>query len=508
MHLLLDGNGSMLIQLVNALKRSVLSGEFPPDYALPPTRQLAAELGVARNTVVAAYEQLQAEGLLEARIGAGTFVSSPGTKPFPQRGADAQRHAPAHCAPPSAYAARLRSYHDYQSVPGRRSPETRIAFLYGEHVAHPLLASAWRRELTHASDYCRTGYPSVLGLLELRIQICIYLGRYRGIRVQPEEILVVAGTQQALTLTARVLLDAGDHVVIEDPHYYAMRTALQTHGARVEALAVDSEGLQCDLLPAHGPRLICMTPSHQFPTGAVLSQRRRHQVLQYAERHDSWIFEDDYDSEFRVSQRSLPALHSLDLGGRVIYSGTFSKSLFPALRLGYLIPPPALRRDFIAAKFMADMGSPALEQLALANFMANGGFEKHLRRSGKQLRQKRTHILDGLRRISRGRLDIVETRSGMHVVVWLKHASLPDVRILIETARKYGLGLFSIDVCYQAPLKQAGLLMGYGSLSTQEISEGLRILEACLDRVCSHGALRGIDEVRESHDWLEERVSE
>ncbi|SFN25286.1 MocR-like pyridoxine biosynthesis transcription factor PdxR [Dokdonella immobilis] len=486
MHLQLDGTGSIVSQLVRALRATIASGSLPPGSALPPTRQLAAEYGFSRSTIVAAYEQMQAEGLLTAHVGAGTRVAehkASGAQNMRQGTPGSRRF----CAPPSTYAARLRSCCDYRAVPGRRPPDVRVAFLYGEPMAHPLLASAWHRELVRASAYCRTGYPSAPGLHELRTQVCTYLDRYRGIHAQPDDVVIVGGTQQALALTARVLLDVGDRAIIEDPHYYATRTVLETHGARVDALPVDSDGLQCDRLPERGARLICLTPAHQFPTGAVLSQPRRHQILQYAERHDGWIFEDDYDSEFRVRNRSVAALRSLDHGDRVVYAGTFSKTLFPALRLGYLIAPAPLREDFIAAKFLDDMGSPALEQLALANFMANGGFERHLRRNGKLLRQRRVRLLDGLQRLSRGRLDIVQSSSGMHVVVWLNVGDSATGRRLIELAHERGLGLFPIDVCYQSPPRRAGLLMGYGALSNTEISEGLAILEVCLDQVSREG---------------------
>jgi GntR family transcriptional regulator / MocR family aminotransferase len=482
MHLNLDGKGSVVSQLISALRDAIVNGDLAPGSALPPTRQLAAEYGLSRSTIVVAYEQLQAEGLLRARTGAGTFVAdvvAAGQAPEANDEAPAHRH----CAPPSAYAARLRSCFDYGAVPGRRPGNVRIAFLYGEPMAHPLLSTLWRRELAHASAYCRTGYPSAAGLPELRNQISRYLERYRGIRAHADDILIVGGTQQALALTARVLLDAGDGVVIEDPHYYATRTVLQAHGARVEAIPVDGDGLRCEQLPERGARLICLTPSHQFPTGAVTSLARRHRLLQYAERHEGWIFEDDYDNEYRVRNRSIPAMRSLDHGGRVVYAGTFSKTLFPALRLGYLIPPPALRRDFLAAKFLADMGSPALEQLALANFMANGGFERHLRRNGTLLRQRRKVLLDGLRRIARGRLEIAESPSGMHIVVWLCFGDRATGVALIAEARRRGLGLFPIDACYEVPPTRAGLLMGYGALSTQEIGEGLSILETCLGLV-------------------------
>ena len=214
---------------------------------------------------------------------------------------------------------------------------------------------------------------------------------------------------------------------------------------------VDAQGLRCDLLPAQAPRLVCVTPSHQFPTGAVLSLSRRMALLDYAQRHGSWIFEDDYDGEFRYDSKPLAALRSLDGHGRVIYVGTFSKAMFPSLRMGYLLMPPSLRRDFVSAKWLEDFGSPAIEQSALAHFIADGGFERHLRRAAKTLKERRTALLSGLRACSRGRLEIADSNAGMHLVVWLRGRTRADGEALIAHAHERGLGLYAITPYYLDP---------------------------------------------------------
>jgi GntR family transcriptional regulator/MocR family aminotransferase len=480
--MLLDGKGPLHTQLTRALKSGILRGQFVAGRPLPPTRWLAKELGLSRNTVLAAYEQLRAEGFIEGRIGSGSYVTS---QPFCLDGPPPQ---PQTLEPQSRYAARARDVYGSRDFSGRVEPGMRFSFQYGVPLTNPLLTTAWARALSHAASYTAPSYPGAQGIPELREAICDYLARRRGIQATPEDVLVVTGTQQALALTMRVLLDPGDEAVIEDPHYFAIRMALEIHGARVRSVPVDGEGLRIDALPQPAPRLVCVTPSHQFPSGTVMSLSRRSALLDYAGRHGSWIFEDDYDGEFRYDSKPLAALRSLDRQGRVIYVGTFSKAIFPALRMGYLLMPPALRQDFVAAKWVEDFGSPAIEQAALANFMRDGGFERHLRRSARTLVERRTTLIAGLQACSRGRLEIADSRAGMHLVVWIRDRSRADGDALIALARSRGLGLYSIAPLYAKPPDRAGLLMGYCGLSTREIGEALEIFAGCLDTLFPAGS--------------------
>lgn len=475
MHLQLDGSGPLHSQLTRALKGAVFGGRIGCGTRLPPTRLLARELGVSRNTVLAAYEQLRAEGFVDARVGSGSYVapSLQLVQPAPAAGSD--------MPPQSAFAARARRVHDHANIPGRRIEGVRHSFQYGVPLTNPALTTAWARELAHAAAYTAPGYPMTQGLPALREAVCDYLARRRGVQARPQDVLIVAGTQQALALTARVLLDPGETALVEQPHYPAIREILQIHGAQVATCAADEAGLRVDELPARAPKLICVTPSHQFPTGAVLSLRRRMALLDYAREHGSWIFEDDYDGEFRYDARPLAALRSLDGAGRVVYVGTFSKVMLPSLRLGYLVMPPGLRTDFVNAKWQDDFGSPAIEQAALARFMANGGFERHLRRSGKALRQRRAALIAGLRACGGGRLELADSHAGMHLVVWLRDRSAADGEAFIARARSLGLGLYSIAPYYLGGLDRAGLLLGYGGLSVAEIEQALALFSACLD---------------------------
>ncbi len=475
--MMLDGQGSLHAQLTRALKGGILRGQFPPGSRLPATRWLASELGVSRNTVLAAYEQLRAEGFIDGHVGSGSYVAPPvqelRASPPPRTEA----------APQSGYARRARATYDRAALPGLAIPGMRFSFQYGVPLTNPTLTTAWARALSQAAKYTRPNYPVSQGLPELRQAICDYLARRRGIQASPDDVLVVAGTQQALTLTARVLLDPGDAAAIEDPHYFAIRMALRIHGARLRTVPVDAQGLRCDALPLPAPKLVCVTPSHQFPSGAVMSLARRMELLDYAGRHGSWIFEDDYDGEFRYDSKPLAALRSLDEHGRVIYVGTFSKAIFPALRMGYLLMPPGLRADFLAAKWAEDFGSPAIEQAALANFMRDGGFERHLRRTAKTLKERRAALIAGLQACSRGRLEVADSRAGMHLVVWLRDRPRSDGDALIALARERGLGLYPITPLYVDPPDRAGLLMGYCGLSAREIEQAMAVFGACLDEL-------------------------
>jgi GntR family transcriptional regulator/MocR family aminotransferase len=473
----LDGQGLLHAQVTRALKAGIQHGRFPAGSRLPATRWLASELGISRNTVLAAYEQLRAEGFINGHVGSGSYVAA--RVPVQQRPPPGRIDV----APQTGYARRARATYDRDKIPGRAIPGMRYSFQYGVPLTNPLLTTAWARALARAAKYTRPDYPGSQGVPELRETICDYLARRRGIQASPEDVLVVAGTQQALALAARVLLDPGDIAAIEEPHYFATRMVLEIHGARVHTVPVDAQGLRSDGLPVPGAKLVCATPSHQFPSGAVMSLERRLELLDYAGRHGSWILEDDYDGEFRYDSKPLAALRSLDRQDRVVYVGTFAKALFPALRLGYLLMPPALRADFIAAKFADDMGSPAIEQVALAAFMRDGGFERHLRRTAQVLKERRETLIAGLHACGGDRLDIADSHAGMHLVVWLRERSRAEGEALIALAHGRGLGLYPIAPHYADTPDRAGLLMGYSGLSVREIEEAMRVFKACLDEL-------------------------
>jgi len=473
MYLELDGQGPRYAQLIRAMKAAILDGRMAAGSRLSPSRTLARELGLSRNTVLAAYEQLQAEGFLLARVGSGSYVANVGNK-------TPVRRAPERLvAPLSAFARRALANTDGRHIPGRQHADLRYNLQYGVPLANPLLAGAWRREVGRAADRADFDYPDAQGLAALRVQICDYLSRRRGVPADPEDVLVVSGTQQAFALAARVLLEPGDGVVLEEPHYRGARQAFSAHGAHARGCRVDADGIVPSALP-HGSRMAVVTPSHQFPTGALLPLVRRMELLEWAAREHAWLIEDDYDGEFRYGGRPLAALKSLDRDGRVLYIGSFSKALFPSLRLGYMVVPASLRDAFVAAKWLEDRGCNTLEQSALARFMADGGFERHLRRAAVALRARRAAMLAGLRRHAGAAVQVVDSNAGMHLAVWLNGANHGDCERLVAHARTRGLGLYPVAPYYLKPPPRPGLVLGYAGLPPADIEAAMKLLGRCL----------------------------
>ena len=472
MFLELDGHGPHYAQLTRAIKAAVINGRLPSGSRLPPTRALAQELGLSRITVLAAYEQLRADGFIKGRVGSGSYVSTLQITP-------ALPPPESTVPPPSRYAKRCREVHD-RMIPMLHSG-LRYNLQYGNPVTNPALNTAWGRELARASAYTPLRGVGTQGLEALRQQVCDYLARRRGIKVFPENVLIINGTQQAYTLSARVLVDEGDTVVLEEPNYFAAYQALVAHGANVHAVRTDTDGIVCDELPEIAPSLVCVTPSHQFPSGVVMSLPRRLELLRYAASKQCWILEDDYDGEFRYDGHPLAALRSLDDGDRVIYVGTFTKALFGSLRLGYMVVPAALRQDFIIAKYYNDISSSGIEQTALAHFMREGGFERHLRLTRKELQSRREALVESLHQHVGDRVDLVDTPAGMHVVVWLRNYDYALTDALIALARERGLGLHPMAPHYLELPACPGLILGYCALSPSELREAMKLFGECLD---------------------------
>lgn len=478
MFLELDGHGPHYSQLTRAMKAAILDGRLPVGARLPPTRVLAEELGVSRITVLTAYEQLRAEGYIVGRVGSGSYVSAA----HADAGADATPAQPAttrSIAPATRYAKRARQLADW-SIAGMHR-DRRLEMQYGRLQVNPTLGTLWGRELAWAATHTRLDYANIQGQPALREQICDYVARYRGIRTSPDRILIVGGTQQAIALASRVLLDEGDEVALEEPHYFSAWQQFGAHGAALLPIPTDRDGLVCSALPEHAPRLLMVTPSCQFPTGSTLSLARRRKLLQYAQARGCWIMEDDYDSELHHDSTPLPALRALDDNDRVIYVGTFSKVMFGALRLGYMVLPEALCNDFVNAKYLCDRGSPAIQQNALAHFMEDGGFERHLRYTTREMRARRRELIAGLRRHVGDRVYIEDAHAGMHVTAWLPDYDHAQVDALISAAHDRGLGLYSIAPHYREPPATPGLILGYCGLSRAQLQEATQLLGECFD---------------------------
>jgi GntR family transcriptional regulator/MocR family aminotransferase len=476
MFLELDGNGPRYSQLTRALKQAILRGQLKAGSRLPATRVLATELGLSRNTVLTAYEQLRDEQLAVSAVGAGTFVAA-GVAPAC---GEAERNE---VAAQTRFASRLRRM---PALSLSRLSRARYDLQYCEPVMDPRLASAWRRELARSAMSGGWRYPPSAGLPALRQGIRDYLARRRGVVCSADDVVIVSGAQQAVSLLARVLLDEGDAVAVEDPGYQLALHALRAHGARLVPIRVDADGLQVRKLPSAGLRMVHVTPSHQFPSGVVMSLERRLALLNYAAERQCWLVEDDYDGEFRYDGASIPALRSLDVRQRVIYIGSFSKVLFPGLRLGYVVCPRGLRDDLLGAKLLEDIGCGAIEQAALAELIACGAFDRHLRRTAAELRRRRAALMDALRRHCRKHLSPSDSRAGMHLVGWLPGWSAAQVQALVGRALERGLGLHPIGPHYLIHPAPPGLLLGYGALSVKQLREAALLLGACLDE----GAVR------------------
>jgi GntR family transcriptional regulator/MocR family aminotransferase len=471
----LDGDGPVHRQLYRALRRAILDGALPSGARLPSSRALTRDLGLSRTPVLLAYEQLLAEGYASGRRGSGTYVA--GTL----GGAPVQRTA----LPDVLVPARLsrfgrRALESARALPAWRLRDALLPydFRYGRPAYGDFPHETWRRVLARcarrvsarALDY---GPPE--GLLALREAIADYASRARAVRCTADDVIVVNGSQQALDLAARVLADPGDPVVLEEPHYAGARRVFEALGVRLRSVPVDADGLRVERLP-RAARVAYVTPSHQFPTGAVLPVPRRLALLGWAERVGAYIVEDDYDSEYRYAARPVESLQGLDRGGRVLYVGTFSKVLFPSLRLGYLVVPPPLRRAFRAAKGLADTGSPTLEQAALAAFIRDGHFARHVSRSRARSAARRAALLEAVRAHLGDRADVRGADAGLHVLLWLREVGPDRVPAIVRDAEAAGVGVYPVTPHCLVPPRDAGLVLGYAALTEDAIREGIRRL--------------------------------
>uniref|UniRef100_UPI00339D761D MocR-like pyridoxine biosynthesis transcription factor PdxR n=1 Tax=Cupriavidus necator TaxID=106590 RepID=UPI00339D761D len=470
-------------RIYDLLRAQIADGTLPPGSRAPSTRALAAELGVSRTTVTATYEQLAAEGFLVTSMGRAARIASPLVAPAPTRRAAARR---ARSAPVlSEYGRRVANI----GMPGLPHAEpVRFDFLYGAVASRDFPTLAWRRayqaELLRQQDSLYYAPPE--GDASLRRALQGYLRRARGLACEAEQILVVHGSQQAIDLCARLLLDADDVFVFEDPGYLMARRCFEATGARCVATPVDGHGLDTASLPqGDRVRLAYVTPSHQFPLGGVLPIGRRLDLLQWATRHDAWIIEDDYDGEFRYGQRPIDTLQSIDTDGRVIYIGTFSKALSPQMRLGYLVLPPELVPVFRQAKRLADRHAPVLEQRVLASLIDSGAYERHVRRMRRENERRRAALLDGMTRYLPGDAEVGGTAAGLHVVLWLPSLRPQDEPALVAAARSKDVGVYPVSPLFAEPqphsrARPAGLVLGYASLTTERIQQGMRALGAVI----------------------------
>jgi GntR family transcriptional regulator / MocR family aminotransferase len=460
-------------QLTEKIRLAILEGRLKPKQKLPSSRSLAKSLNVSRSTVTQCYEQLESEGYLETRLGSGTYICHQ----IPDDWLKSQQIEPINRKTENNSTL---SQFGNSLVSVKRlevsEPDYEISFRYGNPAVKYFPISQWRKLVAR---HC-VNSPALLsyaadaaGYFPLRVSIADYLGRSRAVRCTPEQIIIVNGSQQALNLIARLTLNPGDWVAIEEPGYLGARHCFTAQSANLQPIPVNSEGLDVEFLIKCDRffKLIYVTPSHQFPTGATLTLKQRIALLQWAQTTKTLIIEDDYDSEYRYEQQPIPALQGMDKSQSVIYVGTFSKTMFPSLRIGYLVVPPSWISLVSSAKWLCDRSTPLLEQYALTDWIAEGHFERHIRRMRKLYNLRRQILIEAFQKYFGDRITILGKSAGVHVMVNIK-TDIPD-SIIIQEAAAFGLGLISARKYYLNPQHQGGFIFGYAQLEENQINRGI-----------------------------------
>ncbi len=467
----------LYLQLDTQIRAAVLSGALEKGDRLPATRQLSRDLGLSRLTVQNTYDQLVAEGFLTATVGAGTFIAEIPVEALPS---SSPPFLPGRHLPGERLSQRGRGI-------AQTGATTRIGmtrpFRPGVPAAELFPLRAWSKLWSKAwTGMGRElfGYGPLGGHPPLRKAIATHLGNARGVNCDPSQVIVTGGAQQAFALSALALLDPGDVAWGEYPGHTAGRDVLEALGATIASVPIDDEGLDLGAGRARQetPKLIFVTPSHQHPLGVTMSLRRRLELLRFAEECGAWVLEDDYDSEFRYSGRPLPALQGLDTAARVIYAGSFSKVLYPSLRLGYVVVPIDLVDAFIAAQIVLSHGTPYLPQVVLAEFMEDGGFATHIRKMRVVYAERQILLLGSLRRKAAGLLEAQASEAGMHLMAWLPEG-MDDLR---ASRRLWAAGIEAIplSIYCSTPYPRQGLLLGFTGVRPEEIEPGVETLVATL----------------------------
>lgn len=466
-------------KLYQAIRKAVLNGQLPSNSRLPSTRQLAKSLELSRNTVIAAFEMLVAEGYLQAQQGAGHTVCENLPDPFFL----VEPNADTASAPMDVNLGQRGQWAD--QIQGKEDIGAPKAFSPGipdyYQIPMDLLARFVGRHWRHAKADA-LGYAPPNGYAPLREAITQYLNTCRGVRCQPDQVFITSGAQQALDLIGQIFLNPGSPVWMENPGYQGARGMFQAHGAALEPRSIDSQGMVIAAPFQTKPKLIYVTPSHQYPLGVTMSLKRRLELLNFANSQGSWVIEDDYDSEFRYEGRPLPALQGLANATRVLYVGTFSKVLFPSLRVGYLVIPKNLVHVFSRARAFRDSSPPTLIQAALAEFIEKGHFISHLRRMRQAYRERQTYLRDLLQNQTKSWLTVDPTPAGMHLVARLRQTT--NDKHLAEQAARVGLSLRALSDFYWHPPEQAGFVLGFAGFPKEKLQAAMEKLTNFLQKTC------------------------
>jgi GntR family transcriptional regulator/MocR family aminotransferase len=476
--IVIDRNAGMPLhrQVYDGYREAILRGDLTPGQKIPSSRELASEIQVSRFPVLHAYAQLLAEGYFESQVGSGTYIST--TLPEQMMSSD-------HQALPS------------EEVLSGHRPTARRTLVYPKREMGSILQgwgpfglhqpafdqfpfSVWSALVDHHSRnpaVSAVHHIDPMGSKRFRQDICAYLRTARAVKCEPEQIMVVSGSQQALDITARVLLDPGDAVFVEEPGYDLQRTLLTAAGCRLKLIPVDNEGL--DITKAarhHGVKAAFVTPSHQFPLGSTMSATRRLMLLNWAQNSSAWIIEDDYDSEYRFDTKPIASLQGLDVNARVIYIGTFSKILFPSLRIGYIVIPRDLVEHFASVRLAMDIFPPYLYQEVLADFIEQGHFGRHVRKMRQILGERRNVLVDSIRNVFGDMLEVHGSAAGMHVSVTLP-AGFND-REITARASTERLWLWPLSRYYAGKRPRHGFVLGFGSTPTEQIPPAVKRMRA------------------------------
>ncbi|MFF3441383.1 PLP-dependent aminotransferase family protein [Streptosporangium sp. NPDC002721] len=466
-HVSLTGRGDLSARIYRQLLDAVLDGRLRPGERLSPTRELARRLDVSRNTVAVAYERLTAEGVLVGRVGAGTFVCD-----------EPLARTRARNAPEGGGVRPRRLWRSLAAPPAEPPEEAVYDFRVGLPDAELFPLETWRRlvarELRPALVRS-AGYGASSGYAGLREAVARHVGVSRSVRASADDVLITQGAQQALDLIGRVMIEPGCRVAVEEPGYPPARLLFRSLGARVVGVPVDGEGLDVAALP-DSARLVYVTPSHQFPLGTPMSLGRRAALLEWAGRRGAVVIEDDYDSEFRFGDRPLEPLQSLDHSGHVIYVGSFSKTMLPMLRLGFLIAPASLQPALRAAKRLTDWSGELPTQAALVGFIDEGLLGRHIRRATREYAARHDRILTILRRDFRDWLEPVPSAAGLHLCAYLTPDAGVDTALVTAYARRAGIVLKDLATYYGESRARAGLVLGYGAIPLDRIEPGLKLL--------------------------------
>ena len=453
-------------QIEDFLRQMILDGALLPSQKLPSTRELALELGVSRITIKSVYEQLISEGYVQGKTGAGTFVSEglDGETPVvPSVDTIRKDYFDGNFSKIAEHISFSQASARYGSI---------LPFRPGVPALDKFPVKRWNKYLSRAttkSDIANFSYGDLLGSEKLRASIARHLADSRGMKVDPKQILITSGAQQAFVLISYVLMNKNDTVWYENPGHIAGRDLLKIVGGDVSPVPIDKEGLNLPyaVLNFSKPKLIFTTPSHQQPLGITMSLQRRLTLLKYAHENASWVIEDDYDSEFRYRGRPLPALAALDKVGRVLYVGTFSKSLFPSVRIGYVVVPEILVDTFAKTRNIFGQTSSAITEEALSNFMDDGGFAEHIRKMRRLYRERRDILLDALKNHCSNILEPQQTDAGMHIIADIKNG-MSDRLAHLELLNA-GIDSLPLSIYYEGSVQRQALVLGFSGVQKKVI---------------------------------------